>query len=148
MSNQNMSWQQFLQEFVLRTLTQIEVLEASDEAYYIRASIRIARESWDAIQAAEMPESEKAKQMQIGILPTTKEQLKLLALEANTCGAKWIAQDKFNGMWYGYAAKPQFVQSNQEWQAEPGTDYQLIELFDNTDYSKQLFNVKEILNNE
>ena len=147
MSNQNMNWNQFLTEYMLRAMTNYQIFEE----YKAQQMVEFARRAWDAMQAAPLPDSEKAKLADannLQTMPTTKEQLKRIAEEAAAHGFKWIAQDKFNGMWYGYTVKPQFVYDSQEWRTEPNSDYHLIEVPNDTDYSKQLFNVNELLNNE
>ena len=147
MSNKNLNWNQFLAEYMLRAMSNYQIFEE----YKAQQMVEFARRAWDAMQAAPLPDSEKAKLVDADNLQTvltTKEQLKRIAEEAAVYGFKWIAQDKFNGMWYGYTVKPQFKEYHQEWQSEPGTDYNIIEIPDTTDYSKQLFNVNELLNNE
>ena len=147
MSSKNMNWNQFLAEYMLRAMTNYQIFEE----YKAQQMVEFARRAWDAMQAAPLPDSEKAKLVDVNNLqtvPTTKEQLKRIAEEAAAHGFKWIAQDKFNGMWYGYTVKPQFVYDRQEWETEHNGDCYLIEVPDDTDYSKQLFNVNELLTNE
>ena len=81
-------------------------------------------------------------------MTTTKDQLKQIAELAAARGFEWIAQDKENAVWYGYKVKPEFRQHSQLWWAVPDTDFAAINLPDDTDYSKQIFNINELLNNE
>ena len=55
-----MSWNQFLTEFVLRAMSNYQMFEE----YKAQQMVEFARRAWDAMQAAELPESEKAKQAQ------------------------------------------------------------------------------------
>ena len=139
------NWNDFLQEFVLRTLTQVEVLEASDEAYYIRASIRIARESWDAIQAAELPESEKAKQ-------TKNYDLKLWAKKAiESLGqkAEWIAIDS-DGSVYAYDIRPNCITMTKCWSNayNNGNSTLVGAGVDVKDWTKEFYEISKILSDD
>lgn len=160
-----MNWEQFLTEFVLRALTQIEVLSSGDKEYYLQVSLHTAREAWDAMQAAELPESEKAKQAPIttelsknmanspkdmdnspDLKPSNSTELRALAELAKSKGFAWIAQDD-TGVWWGYKVKPRFRKQSQDWHSDD-SHFAALNLPDDTDYSKQIFNVKQILNNE
>ena len=81
-------------------------------------------------------------------MATTKEELKQLAELAAEQGFAWIAKDKSNQCWYGYKIKPEFRYNSQEWWVPPRTHWAALNLPDNTDYSKQIFNVEKILSNE
>ena len=54
-----MNWNEFLTEFVLRAMTN----NIHEQYFSPEYAARLAREAWDAIQNAELPESEKAKLM-------------------------------------------------------------------------------------
>ena len=72
MNNQNMSWNQFLTEFVLRAMTN----NIHEQYFSPEAAACRAREVWDAIQSVELPESEKAKQAQSEPIPPNSMELK------------------------------------------------------------------------
>lgn len=149
MSNRNMNWQQFLTEFVLRTLTQIEVIEASDEAYYIRASIRVAREAWDAIQAAELPESEKAKQKPITANSTDLRALARSALEASNNKARWIAIDASGGVW-AYDLRPDCYEQDKTWDNSPtqGSNWFVRIVAPPDDFTNELYEISKIVSDD
>ena len=81
-------------------------------------------------------------------MKTSKEELRQLAQLAAKHGFEWLAQDKNNTCWYAYKLKPKFRKFSQEWWAEPNSEFVALHLPDATDYSKQLFNVNELLTNE
>lgn len=138
------NWNDFLQEFVLRTLTQIEVLEASDEAYYIRASIRIARESWDAIQAAELPESEKAKIL--SKLPEIK-QLAQKALEVSKGEAFWFAIDGDGEVW-AFEIEPTVDEEKRAWDNGISAAWQIGKVSRPYYFTKELYEISKILSDD
>lgn len=144
----NMNWEQFLTEFVLRAMTN----NIHEQYFSPKDAASRARDVWDAIQAAELPESERAKQLVIAanspdLIPSNSMELKALAQLAAAQGFAWIAQDKC-GVWYGYKIKPEFREQLQEWRSKGNNHWAALNLPDNTDYSKQIFNVKTILDNE
>lgn len=70
--------------------------------------ISLAREAWDAIQAAEMPESEKAKsEAFVDVL----EQIARRALKVSDFGAKFFAIDPDGEIW-AYRLRP-YIDDNQ-----------------------------------
>ena len=81
-------------------------------------------------------------------MATTKEELKQLAELAAARGFEWIAQDGRNGVWYGYKIRPEYKEHIEEWVTGSSIECEPIQLPDTTDYSKQLFNVNELLTNE
>lgn len=79
--------------------------------------------------------------------PSISMELKQLAELAAAQGFNWIAQDD-TGVWYGYRDEPEFRKQQQDWHTPWNNHWAALNLPDNTDYSKQIFNVKTILENE
>lgn len=81
-------------------------------------------------------------------MKTTKQQLKQLAKLAAAKGFSWIAQDGHDGIWYGYKFKPEYRKSTKEWVTDSVFEMAALNLPDNTDYSKQVFQVSKLLNDD
>ena len=74
-------------------------------------------------------------------------ELKQLAERAAAKGFSWVAQDGVTQQWYGYTTEPEYQECSQEW-LPTSNNFEELNLPDATDYSKQLFNVNELLTNE
>ena len=92
------NWNDFLSEFVLRAMTNREFFEE----YSAQHITEFARQAWDAIQAAELPESEKAQNE--AMLQDLKK-MAAQALEVSNNKAKWFAID-LNGQIWAYYVCP------------------------------------------
>ena len=107
------NWNDFLTEYMLRAMTNREFFEE----YSAQHITEFARQAWDAIQAAELPESEKAKQAPApsfvpindpAPIPPNSKGLKVLAEKALNISigvARYIAIDKL-GTVYAYKQPP------------------------------------------
>ena len=155
MSNKNMDWNQFLTEFVLRAMT-----NNIHEHYFSPSdAARRAREAWDAIQAAELPESEKAKQapepsfVPINApapIPSNSMELKRLAEKAILFSdgvAKFFAIDA-SGMVCAYSFLP--VLNNGEWDLNDLSDdfWEIALVAPPANFRTELYEISKILNNE
>ena len=80
-------------------------------------------------------------------IPSNSMELKQLAELAAAKGFSWVAQDGVTQRWYGYITQPEYQECSQEWRPT-SNNFEELNLPDDTDYSKQLFNVNELLNNE
>lgn len=122
----------------------------------------LARLLWDVMNAPEvkapaapittefpknMANSPKDMANSPDLKPSNSTELKALAELAAERGFAWIAQDKCR-IWYGYKVEPEFREHLQEWWGRGNGHWAALNLPDNTDYSKQIFNVKTILENE
>ena len=136
-----MNWNQFLTEFVLRASTNEFI-----ENYTLDQVIELARRSWDAIQAAELPESEKAK------VDKNSYDLKLWAKKAiEYLGekAEWIAIDSDGSVW-AYDIQPIYIPMNGYWSNAydngNGTVVGAVDYVE--DWTNELYEISKILNNE
>ena len=140
------NWNDFLQEFVLQAMTRAEVTSVSDEDYYLRVSIRMAREAWDAIQAAELPESEKAKNEAVA---QSLKDIARRALKVSDNTAKWFAIDA-DGEMSAYCSAP-YIDRNK-WVFDQGNSYLLGVIHVPPDLDDKLMNrcfeISKILSND
>ena len=157
MSSKNMNWNQFLTEFVLRASTNEFI-----ENYTLDQVIELARRSWDAIQAAEIPDSEKAKQEflpsfvltdAIAPIPLNSGELKSLAekaVEISEGIAKYIAIDK-HGTVYAYKQKP-IIKSDVStcWDISDLRHpcWLVDHVAEPADFRNELYKISKLLNNE
>ena len=139
------NWNDFLQEFVLQAMTRAEVTSASDEDYYLRVSIRMAREAWDAIQAAEIPDSEKAKQAYLYDLRA----LSIEGLRLSNKEAKWIAIDS-NGEVWAYTSRPGCITTKGIWSniRAGGLRWGVKQVAPPCDFTKEIYEISKILSND
>jgi len=104
-----MTKQEFIAEFVLRAMTQIQVLEASDEAWYLRVSVRLAHEAWNAMDDYE----QKLVGISRELVALAKKAL--LRLESG----KYISQDN-DGDWVVFETEPKLHPAGEMWQCGDG----------------------------
>ena len=108
--------------------------------------ISLARESWDEIQAPELPESEKATRSK------NSYDLKLWAKKAfENLGAKaeWIAIDSDGSVW-AYDIRPIYIPINGYWSNAydngNGTVVGAVDYVE--DWTKELYEISKILSND
>ena len=158
MSNQNMNWNQFLTEYMLRAMSNYQIFEE----YKVQQMVEFARRAWDAMQAAELPESEKAKQAPapsfvlndaIAPIPLNSMELKSLAEKAVTLSeniAKYIAIDK-HGTVYAYKQKP-IIKSDVStcWDISDlrHSCWLVDHVAEPADFRNELYQISKLLNNE
>lgn len=143
-----MSWEQFLTEFVLRAMTN----NIHEQYFSPDAAAQRAREVWDAIQTAELPESEKAKQSVIvanppDLKPSNSTELKAMARTARDLyEAKWLAIDK-NGKVWAYDLKPTVDALRNAWDNSSrggrGWEVGLVALPE--DFTTELYRIDKLL---
>ena len=140
----NSKWNDFLTEFVMRAMT-------THEDYFEPAdAVRLARRCWDAIQNAELPESEKAKQVEPQKANLTE--LKALArtvLDFFSDDVQWIAIDA-NGEVWAYDLKPTIDETRSNWDNsdDDGVAWEIGAVEPPEDYTKELYRISEILSND
>ena len=149
------NWNDFLQEFVLRAMTDAQILEQ----YRTDQMISLARRVWDAIQAAELPESEKAKQSVIvanppHLNPSNSTELKAMArtaLDLFSDEAKWLAIDK-NGKVWAYDLKPTIDTSRNAWywynSGRGGRGCEVGQVASPEDFTTELYRIDKLLNDD
>ena len=158
MSSKNMNWNQFLAEFVLRAMTN----NIHEQYFSPEDAARLARKAWDAIQSAELPESEKAKQAPapsfvlndtIAPNPPNSRDLKVLAekaVEVSDGIAKYIAIDK-HGTVYAYKQKP-IIKSDVStcWDISDlrHSCWLVDHVAEPADFRNELYEISKIINNE
>ena len=109
------NWNDFLIEFVLRAMT-----NNIHEHYFSPSdAARLAQLAWDAIQAAELPESEKAKNEAVA---QSLKDIARRALEVSDNTAKWFAIDA-DGEMSAYCSAP-YIDRNK-WVFDQGNSYLL-----------------------
>lgn len=146
-----MNWQQFLAEFVLRTMARPDVHHYNFSARY---AADLAREAWDAIQAVELPESEKAKQSVIvanppHLKPSNSTELKAMArtsLDLYSDEAKWLAIDK-NGKVWTYDLKPTVDALRNAWDnsGRGGRGWEVGLVSRPEDFTTELYRIDKLL---
>lgn len=147
------NWNDFLIEFVLRAMTNAQIIEQ----YTIKQMISLARESWDAIQAAELPESEKAKQTPApsfvstaGLAPiaANSPDLKELARQAREVGdeMQWIAIDASGQVW-AYDLKPDVYEPEEFWYNDAFA-WEITQVAPPADFRTELYEISKLLEND
>lgn len=153
-----MNWEQFLTEFVLRAISHPDITTGKINAPIqgiLETTIYFARKSWDAIQAAELPESEKAKQSVIvanppHLNPSNSTELKAMArtaLDLFSDEAKWLAIDK-NGKVWAYDLKPTIDTSRNAWDnsGRGGHGWEVGRVASPEDFTTELYRIDKLLN--
>ena len=125
MSNQNMSWNQFLTEFVLRAMTN----NIHEEYFSPDDAARLARKAWNAIRAA-----------QIKTLATS-------ALVVSKDKAKWLAVDADGEVW-AFDVEPTVHESKAVWDNSDAISWQLCDVAPPVNFTAELYEISKILNNE
>ena len=150
------NWNDFLTEFVLRAMARPDVENYNFPAKW---AAHLAREAWDAIQAAELPESEKAKEAPApsfvpinapAPIPSNSMELKRLAEKAILFSdgvAKFFAIDA-SGMVCAYSFLP--VLNNGEWDLNDLSDdfWEIALVAPPANFRTELYEISKILNNE
>jgi len=103
-----------------------EVTSASDEAYYLRVSMRMAKEVWDAIQ-----------KVQIKALATS-------ALAVSKDKAKWLAVDADGEVW-AFDTEPTIHESKAVWDNPDALSWQLSDLAPPVNFTTELYEISKIL---
>lgn len=131
-----MTKQEFIAEFVLRAMTQIQVLEASDENWYLRVSVRLAHEAWNAMNAYEQKPVGVSKEL------VALAEKALLRLESG----RYISQDR-TGEWFVFENEPEINPTGNVWHY--GKEKGRCALFDMgippADFTKQCYRISDIL---
>lgn len=156
-----MNWNDYLKGFVLRVMTQPEMYKKDISVQTrLHYAIGLARKSWDAINKADLPESEKQivvndagvfkALIQNANLGNDKlELIARLAIKKSNGVANWIAVDPQGGVW-ALEKKPYLSSKGTiRWQGSidtEGISSWLIYFVDPpTDFTKEVYNINEIL---
>lgn len=129
-----MNWKEFLEEYILRTMSDPKVFEE----YYMEQIVELARKAWKLIQVSEFYESSGGEYEQLYDLSAMAQK----ALEVSKNKAQWIAINE-SGEVCAYDIKPTIKYPGPYWgnSNDKGLKWYVGTVIPPDNYTRQLYEI-------